>query len=172
VLSLEKTKDSRHLLCTQDPLGTLKPRSFWKIHLLHHKLSLTHRGSYFRNRRSQPRSFWSKFNRTVIPPAVTDQTTMSTNAMGILKSQAAQPEQEPARFSPGEMGAGGMELPCPSTARQQRTPWSPKSDRDCRGAHMLLQVTWASIPLDESHCWRDEIFLAMTQHNTRNFTVW
>ena len=140
VLSLQKTEHPKHLLCVQDPLRAQKLSSFWRIHLLHHGLSLTHRGSYCGNERSQPQSFWSKFNWTVIPSAATDQTTVLTSVLRILKSQGAWPEQEPARFSPNEMEAGGMELSCPSATRQQGTPWSLQSDRDCQGAHVLLEV--------------------------------
>lgn len=71
---------------------------------------------------------------------------MSTSALRILKSEGAWPEQEPAGFSPNEMEARGMELSCPSATWQQRTPWSLKSDRDCQGAHVLLEVPGPAYP--------------------------
>lgn len=71
---------------------------------------------------------------------------MSTSALRILKSEGTWPEQEPAGFSPNEMEARGMKLSCPSATWQQRTPWSLKSDRDCQGAHVLLEVPGPAYP--------------------------
>lgn len=71
---------------------------------------------------------------------------MSTSVLRILKSQGAWPEQEPAGLCPNEVEAQGMELSCPATAKQQRTPWSLKSDRDCQGAHVLLKVRGPAYP--------------------------